>query len=131
MRNALLILVTVLLLSMAVAHGFVGGAGLRQLLDQTHAGAELDRTATGGWWFGSVCMAAFSAIAAIAAVRSRRGDASLDAALRVVGVAFAAFGAGAMIFQGPSGHYAGFILVGALVACATLKKPALPAAPTG
>ncbi len=124
MRNALLLVCTLLLFLMAGAHGFLGGPVLDQQLAAAHAPPDLAHTARLGWWFGSLCMASLGAVFLVAFLRSRRGNASFDAALRVIATVLGGFGVATIAMLGPEPPFIGFVVFGVLAWLATLRKPA-------
>ncbi len=68
-----------------------------------------------GLWLGVAALAVFAALALHAAWRARRGRPVAVGALRIIGVACAAFGAALYARAGQSPHALGYVLAGALV----------------
>jgi len=112
LRLALAVLATLLFAAAAAAHAFLGWppfeADLREAgLDGSHVGA----LAT-GWYFGSVAMATYAALAAFGAWEIRRGSLAGMVPLRLIGASYAGFGVAAWLIRSHNPHFLGFVVIG-------------------
>ena len=113
LRSLLATLLAVLLAASAVAHAVLGWPPFKAEL--TALGLEphdVDALAV-AWYFGSIAMAMFAAIAWHIAKRLRAGHPSF-VTLRIIGAGYLVYGAGAFVFRHHNPHFLGFMAIGVL-----------------
>lgn len=108
-----LVLAGVLLLLSAGAHAGLGWPAMRQELMKVSAPPDLMAAMNIGWYFGSVAMAAFGAIALTAGLGSVTTGGRVFWASMIVGLAYGGFGLITYVIYRES-HFLGFVAVGLL-----------------
>lgn len=107
----------------ALPHSLLGWPALASGLAASHAPADLVRGLAIGWYFGTVAIVAFGAIAVATFVRRLRGRAASLVPARIVAVAYVAFGTWALSFSGFEPFFAiAFVLPGVLLAVAAFVR---------
>jgi hypothetical protein len=122
--RAILGIVTGALIALsALPHSLMGWPALAGGLAAAHAPADLVQGLAIGWYFGSVAIVAFGAIAVATFARRLRGRAVSLAPARIVAMSYAAFGAWALSFSGFEPFFAVVFLVpGVLLALASFGR---------
>jgi len=121
MRRWLLAAGGILLVASSFAHAFAGWPPQRAALEAAGVEVDLIGGLTVGWYFGSVAMFAFGAIALRDAWEVSRDGGARTGASALIGLAYLLFGARALFYRGFNPHFLGFIVIGLLVLI-----PALP-----
>jgi hypothetical protein len=113
LSSVTLVLSGLLLLLSAGAHAGLGWPAMRQELMKVSAPPDLMGAMNIGWYFGSVAMAAFGAIALSAGLGAVRAGGRVFWASLIVGLAYGGFGlATYAIYREP--HFLGFVVIGLL-----------------
>lgn len=106
-----------LLFASGLAHALVGWPQLAPVLVSASVPAETIAAMAVGWYFGSVSMLSFGAMAvSFALLRSP----SAAVPLGIIAVAYTAFGSAAYILRNFNPHFLGFIAIGLLAATGAL-----------
>jgi hypothetical protein len=116
------IVVGILLLLSGGAHSFLGWAGLRDELAAAHVPPELAFGVKVGWLFGGVCMFAFAAIVLALFVSRLQGGTASVFPVVVIGLAYALFGAWALVASDFGFFFLVFLVPGILLLAAALGE---------
>ncbi len=123
-RAILGFLAALLLIASAFAHAFLGWPPFQASLDQAGVDAEVAAALRIGWYFGSLAMLAFGAIAFLAAARAIRGEQAANGSLWIIGTAYTLYGVVAYVVRDFNPHFLLFVVTGLLVASVAALKPA-------
>ena len=107
-----------LLMLSAAAHSLMGWPELTRELGKLAPSADLARALAVGWHFGGVAMLGFGAIVVDSFVRALRGRDVDWRPARIVGLAYLAFGAGALVATGGRPFFLVFVVPGLLILAA-------------
>jgi hypothetical protein len=117
----------ILIVLSGAAH-FVGWIKLRTILSASTAPPDLIQALGIGWVFGGVAMLALGSIAIASTVKRRHDPTASLLPVRIIGIAYVAFGAGAMSITGFDPFFLVFILPGILLVAASWPARAKGAA---
>ncbi len=113
-RTVVLLLAGILMLLASFAHALAGWPHFATELGASGAPADLLVPLSIGWHWGSAAMGAFGLIVLTAAWKRWRGDRSGAWAVKWVAACWMLFGLATNVKFGFSGHFVGFMVVGAL-----------------
>jgi len=116
LRTGLGLLTGMVLLLSAAAHATLGWPAMRGALDATGAPEDLVGALAAGWYFGSVAMAVFGAIALLATLRSARAEDPAPGIVFAIATGYLSFGTVAFIVRGLNPHFLLFVATGLLLA---------------
>jgi hypothetical protein len=109
-----------LLVLSSVAHAGLGWPAMRGELSKVSASPDLMASMAIGWYFGSVAMAAFGAIALTAGLGRRGSGGRVFWASLVVGLAYGGFGLATYAIYRES-HFLGFVAIGPLAVVGSVR----------
>jgi len=107
-----------LLMLSAAAHSLLGWPELARELAKLAPSADLARALAIGWHFGGVAMLGFGALVIQGFARALRGRAVDWRPVRVVGLTYVLFGAGALVATGGRPFFLIFLMPGLLILAA-------------
>ncbi|MGH9868685.1 MAG: hypothetical protein ACREAA_11055 [Candidatus Polarisedimenticolia bacterium] len=119
-RAIFLFLAGAMMVTASFAHALAGWPALKPELEKLSASKDVMDTASIGWHWGSATMATLGVIVLAGAWRWWSGDRSGAFAVRLVAACWILFGIATMLTYGVSGHFTGFIVIGALALAPTL-----------
>jgi hypothetical protein len=120
MRSALVLVGGAILVLSFFAHAIFGWKAVGGALRAAGTPGELMTDVAAVWFLSNTAMAAFGLVTIVSGLRLRRGDRSGVAALRILGVAYALYGAAAFVLTGYNPHFfLLFVLPGCLLAVPT------------
>jgi hypothetical protein len=108
----------------AGAHSFMGWPAIQAQLKATNAPAELITGLRIGWQFGGAAMVAFGLIAIYHFVKSLRGERPSLVPVTIIAFTYIIFGAWAMVSSRFDPFFLIFIIPGALLGLATVRRRA-------
>ena len=113
LRSRLAVLLAVLIAASAVVHAVLGWPPFEAELTRMGLERHDVEALAVAWYFGSLAMAMFAAIAWHIAKRLRAGHASF-VTLRIIGAGFLVYGAGAFLHLHHNPHSLGYLAIGVL-----------------
>lgn len=116
----LLLVVGILLVSSAAAHGFLGWPAMRDGLAEAQASEELTQAIGIGWLYGSAAMLAFGVLILQAWWWARTGKPGAAAVAGWISLLYLGFGGWAYVTSSFNPHFFAFIVPGVLLAVAWL-----------
>jgi hypothetical protein len=122
-RTVVLLVAGILMVLASFAHALAGWPHFATELEAAGAPADLLAPLSIGWHWGSAAMATFGLIVVIAAWKRWRGDRSGGYAVKLVSACWMVFGLATLVKFGFSGHFVGFIVLGALAWAPLLGEP--------
>ena len=115
-----LVIAGLLLLLSSCAHAGLGWPAMRSELARISAPTDLMASMAIGWYFGSVAMAAFGAIALSAGLGGLASGGRVFWASLIVGLAYGGFGLATYgIYHEP--HFLGFVALGLLAVAGSIR----------
>ncbi|MBK5299166.1 MAG: hypothetical protein JJE40_18595 [Vicinamibacteria bacterium] len=115
-----LVVAGLLLLLSAGAHAGLGWPAMRQELQKVSAPPDLMTSMSIGWYFGSVAMTAFGAIALSAGLGAVATGGRVSWASVIVGLAYGGFGLATYAIYHAS-HFLGFVAIGLLAVVGSVR----------
>jgi hypothetical protein len=123
--RALAVSTGVLLIASSFAHAFLGWPQLAPVLNASSVPTNVIGGLAAGWYFGSVAMFAFGAIALTTSLTRFPQPAHY---LGIIGGSYILFGAVAYVLRDFNTHFLGFVAIGVLAAAGAFLSRKLPAA---
>ena len=118
----------ILIVISGAAHSLVGWKEMHSGLKASTATPELIKALGIGWVFGGVAMLVLGSIAIASTVKRSHDPTASLLPVRIIGIAYVAFGAGAMSITGFDPFFLVFILPGILLVAASWPARAKGAA---
>lgn len=109
------ILGAVLLIASSWAHAFLGWPHFREILTKANVDADSIGSLAVGWHFGSVSMLTIGLIVLMAAIRVQQGKYAATEGIKVVAIAYIAFGGAAFYFRNFEPSFLMFVATGLLI----------------